>query len=252
MILTIGSPGTGLTFLNWSIIYLRGDNFYTSLDNDTYEVVNDPITSIGTAHMQQKDHIKSIAQLSKLTRATNKSVVYYVPRSQSDFDHILSFSGKKIIFNPGTCSDKLMARMFCVLHHGNESDPYIKLVDFLATKYNKQIVKQILIESNRFFTEYYTIDPTYQDCSVIDYNDVFENLDQTICKLFDYLELEIVPERFESWMQVYQKYRSVNRDFLPLFLGECVEVDSKIKIKILKEIIQWKSNQLKADTIPLM
>jgi hypothetical protein len=42
MILTIGS---GLTFLSWSIIYLRGDRSYTLLDKTSVGVVDNPIVA---------------------------------------------------------------------------------------------------------------------------------------------------------------------------------------------------------------
>jgi hypothetical protein len=42
MILTIGSE---LTFLSWSIIYLRGDRSYTLLDKTSVGVVDNPIVA---------------------------------------------------------------------------------------------------------------------------------------------------------------------------------------------------------------
>jgi hypothetical protein len=237
MILTIGPGGCGFTFLNWSIAYLRGDNFYTCLDNTICPVTNDPILSNGTAHNQQKDHIQKTSDLIKLKQGTDQSIIYIVPTHQSDIEYILSFPGKKIIFNTTTHSSMLMARMCCVL----KDSPYMEFINNLSTKYNKQIIKQVLIESNKFFTKYYTIEPTYQDYINIDYTDVFENLDQQIYRIFTYLELEIAPERLTKWLLVYQKYRLANKDWLTVFLGETLEIDNTTKTKILKELIQWKN-----------
>jgi len=138
MILTIGPGGSGLTFLNWSIIYLRGDNFYTTLDSKTHQVTNNPLRSIGTAHGHQKDHIAVTSELLKLKQASSQSVVYVVPTKQSDINYILSFASKKIVFNTSTDSDMLMARMCSVI----PNNPYTKFIDNLSTKYNKQIIKQ--------------------------------------------------------------------------------------------------------------
>jgi hypothetical protein len=237
MILTIGPGGSGLTFLNWSIIYLRGDNFYTTLDSKTHQVTNNPLRSTGTAHGHQKDHIAVTSELLRLKQASSQSVVYVVPTKQSDINYILSFASKKIVFNTSTDSDMLMARMCSVI----PNNPYTKFIDNLSTKYNKQIIKQMLIESNKFFTNYYTIEVKSQDCIVIDYADIFKNLDQQIYKIFKYLELEILPDRMEAWSLVYQEYRSMNQDWLSKFLNKFVEVDNATKTKILKEIIQWKN-----------
>ena len=84
MILTIGTGGSGLTFLNWSIIYLRGDNSYTFLNKEVGDVTNNPLLTNRTAHGQKKDHIQSTADLKKLHLATDQSVVYIVPSQQSD------------------------------------------------------------------------------------------------------------------------------------------------------------------------
>jgi hypothetical protein len=44
-----------------------------------------------------------------------------------------------------------------------------------------------------------------------------------------------------KWLLVYQKYRLANKDWLTVFLGETLEIDNTTKIKILKELIQWKN-----------
>ena len=78
MILTIGPGGSGLTFLNWSIIYLRGDNSYTLLNGQSIEVVDNPVLETRTAHGMIKDHISSTVDLLMLDLANTQSVVYVV------------------------------------------------------------------------------------------------------------------------------------------------------------------------------
>jgi hypothetical protein len=237
MILTIGPGGSGLTFLNWSIIFLRGDTFYTSLDNKTHEVTNNPIKSNGTAHGHDKDHIHLTDSLIKLNQTSDQSVVYIVPACQDDLDYILQFNSKKIIFNPGAFSQELMARMYYTI----PDNPYIELIDRLSSKHDVQSIKQVLIESNKFFTNYYTVPTCYHDYFDINYVDIFQNLDQVIHQVFEYLDLTISSDRIDKWLPVYQEWKNLNKDYLSLFITELTPVTSGEKIKILKDIIEWKN-----------
>ena len=238
MILTIGPGGSGLTFLNWSIVYLRGDNFYTTLDNNTLEVVDNPIMENGTAHGYKKDHIQQTGHLKKLHQATNQSVVYVVPTCQSDLEYILQFNSKKIIFNPTVCSKELLARMYYAMPDGN---PIMELINNLSRVHDLPSVKQVLIESNKFFTDYYRLPNTYQDYISIDYNDMFQDLDQKIYQIFKYLDLSIYQKRVENWFLIYQKWKSVNKDYLSQFLETPIAIPNNKKLQILKDIIKWKN-----------
>ena len=236
MILTIGTGGSGLTFLNWSIIYLRGDNSYTFLNKEVVDVTDNPLLTNRTAHGQKKDHIHLTADLKKLHLATDQSVVYIVPSLQSDLEYVLQFKGKKIIFDPYVLSEELMARMCSTL----PDFPLNNLIDALSSKYDQQIVKQVLIKCNKFFTRYYTMPESDLNYFNINYIDVFQNLDQRIYDIFNYLELPITTNRVSNWLSVYNKYRSVNQNFLSTFLSNPVEIDNNIQMKIFKEIVAWK------------
>lgn len=237
MILTIGPGGSGLTFLNWSIIYLRGDNIYTLLNKEVIKVTHDPLLTNCTAHGQQKDHLNSTVGLKKLDLATDQSVVYIVPTQQSDLEYILQFTGKKIIFNSSTYSQELLARMWCAIPNNFLN----KLVNDISLNYDKQSIKQVLLECNKFFTDYYIVPTTYTDYFNITYPDIFQNLDIQIYDVFEYLELTISQDRVSNWLSIYHKYRAMNQNFLPLFLDKTIEIDNNKKIEILKEIIKWKT-----------
>jgi hypothetical protein len=75
----------------------------------------------------------------------------------------------------------------------------------------------------------------------INYIDVFQNLDQRIYDIFNYLELPITTDRVSNWLMIYNKYRSVNQNFLSTFLSNPVEIDNNIQMKIFKEIVAWKN-----------
>jgi hypothetical protein len=239
MILTIGPGGSGLTFLNWSIVYLRGDNFYTTLDNTTREVTGNPITENGTAHRYKKDHIQQTVHLKKLHQANNQSVVYVVPTCQSDLEYILQFDGKKIIFNPTVRSKELLARMYYAIP--NDNNLFIELINNLSRVYDLPSVKQVFIESNKFFTDYYRVPNTYQDYISIDYNDMFQDLNQKIYEIFKYLNLSISQERLTNWFPIYQKWKLMNKDYLSLFLETPIDIPNNKKVQILKDIIKWKN-----------
>ena len=240
MILTIGPGGSGLTFLNWSIVYLRGDNFYTLLNKKTTRVIDNPILNT-TAHGYQKDHfLFSTKNLIKLHSATEQSVIYIVPTHQDDLEYILQFEGKKIIFNSDKSSTELMARMWY-----NIPDCSInKLIEDLSVKYDKQIIKQVLIDCSKFFTNYYCVPKNYSYYFSVDYLDIFQNFDQKIYEIFEYLELTLCQDRINNWLSVYNEYRSLNQNFLSLFLDQQVEVkvDNDKKMKIFKDIIQWRND----------
>ena len=237
MILTIGPGGSGLTFLNWSIVYLRGDNFYTLLNKKITRVIDNPILNT-TAHGYQKDHLCSTENLIKLHLATKQSVIYIVPTHQNDLEYILQFEGKKIIFNSCKSSTELLARMCC-----NIPDCSInKLIEDLSVKYDKQIIKQVLIDCNKFFTNYYCVPKNYSYYFNVDYSDIFQNFDQKIYEIFEYLELTLCQDRINNWLSVYNEYRSLNQNFLSLFLDKHVEIDNNKKMKIFKDIIKWKND----------
>ena len=237
MILTIGPGGSGLSFLNWSIIYLRGDDLYTLLDNKSVTVTHNPLLQDCTAHGQQKDHLQLSKELIKLHQATDQSVVFVVPSHQDDLEYTLNFTCRKIIFNSQADSEEFLARMYYTV-----PDLFLhELIDNLSIKYDRQIIKQVLIDCNKFFTKYYTVPTDYSNYFRINYNDIFQNLDKKIYDIFDYLELSVSQDRITNWLSVYHQYRLMNQNFLSRFLDDPVKVDSNDKIKIFKEIVQWKT-----------
>ena len=119
--------------------------------------------------------------------------------------------------------------------------PLNNLIDSLSAKYDQQIVKQVLIKCNKFFTRYYTMPTSDLDYFNINYIDIFQNLDQKIYDIFNYLELTINTDRMSNWLSVYDNYRSVNQNFLSTFLSNPVEIDNNVQMKIFKEIVAWKN-----------
>ena len=141
MILMIGPGGSGLTFLSWSIMYLRGDEDYTLLTKKNVKIVNNPLLD-KTAHGQTIDHIHQISDFKKLKNFTDQSVVYAVLTPQSDLDYFLQVDGKKIIFDSSTCTQELFARMV----YTTPNNSFNTLIQSLSSKYDKQLIKKVLFD----------------------------------------------------------------------------------------------------------
>jgi hypothetical protein len=122
-----------------------------------------------------------------------------------------------------------------------DGNPIMELINNLSRVHDLPSVKQVLIESNKFFTDYYRLPNTYQDYISIDYNDMFQDLDQKIYQIFKYLDLSIYQKRVENWFLIYQKWKSVNKDYLSQFLETPIAIPNNKKLQILKDIIKWKN-----------
>jgi len=236
MILTIGPGGSGFSFLNWTISFLRGDEFYQTLDGISHPVPSDPFRG-ATAHNSVKDHLTPAQSKSVLSSSHEHSIVYVVPGSQLDYDYIVSLPGRKIIFNTSTHGEKILSRFCMVLEEDNH---YLQLINRLAVKYDESTVKKVMIDCCKMFVGY------YQTCInnqfyIIDYVGMFENLDQHIHQLFDYLALSIDLNRLDKWHAIYAIYKERNnQNFYEKFLDNQPVIKNQ-QIAILKEILLWKN-----------
>lgn len=233
MILTIGPGGSGLTFLNWSIVLLRGDITYTTIDKLSTQMVDINPLNGSTAHNFCKDHIQSSNNLCQLALGTEKSVIYVTPSNQQDFDYISQFKCKKIVFDCGDRNKELFARMVTQMPCRKIPD----LIDSLASKFGIDAAKQTLLDSSKMFTHYYTIPATSNEYFIISYDDIFENLDQQMVKLFLFLGETIDQSRFNKWLAIYKTYRDLNSNILPEFTIGLSDVPYSVRLQVLKEIL---------------
>jgi hypothetical protein len=235
MILTVGPGGCGFSFLNWTISFLRGDDFYQTLDGTSHAVTSNPFQG-ATAHKSVKDHLLPNQSKSLLSCCHQHSIVYIVPGSQHDYEYIVSLPGRKIIFNPMIHSEKTLSRFCTVL----EDNHFLRLLNALSEKYDKDTVKKVMIDCRKMLVEYYRPVPD-QGFYMLDYTSMFENLDQHIHKLFDYLEISIDLARSDRWHEIYEIYKEKNnQDFCEKFLGNQLVIKSQ-QTAILKEILSWKN-----------
>jgi hypothetical protein len=236
MILAISPGGSGFTFLCWTICFLRGDVSYQTLNNIESPMIWDPLQD-KVAHKFRKDHIECVDDYHKLFAANNRSVIYFVPRHQKDFEFINQFGCKKILFDCQNYDKEFFARMYNTVPNCD----YSPLLESLSKKYNIDIIKQVLLESNHFFTKYYHVLEPSDEYYIINFEQMFHTLDTTILDIFKFLQLNIDQNRFNHWQDIYTIYKEKNLNHLTEFLSKSVTVDSSVKIKILKEILTWRN-----------
>jgi len=236
MILTIGPGGCGFTFLNWSIAYLCGDEYYYTLFNDKVQVDINPINKF-TAHNFKKDHLDPNADRSTLLTASKNSIVYIVPKDDNDFKLLIEIPSKKIIFDNSKFCPEQLARHYTTV----TNSPFIHITDQLSKKYNIEQVKKVLLDlSNNFFLNYYNL-PDNTDNFIVNYQDIFNTLDSKILEIFKFLNISVSTDRWKPWNNIYQDYKLLNKDILSNFLKDINNIDSSSNTKILKEIIKWKT-----------
>lgn len=236
MTLIIGPGGTGLTFLCWSILFLKGDTTYQTLDNQTVEVDINPL--IGpVAHGFVKDHIQNSNDIAKLQHSHSGSMIYFVPSHQQDFDTACSYDCKKIVFDCQEHGPKIFARMMTCLPSGG----LVQLEKTLSAQYGKKAVRSVLLEVHKSFTNYYTV-PCGHDFYRINYDDVFVNLDQCVSKIFKFLNLSMDSSRQNLWLPIYNDYRQRNRNIYNDYIQDLIPVDSVVKRKIFKAVLETINN----------
>jgi len=235
MILTIGPGGCGFTFLNWSIVYLRGDVSYTTINNTTVPVDINPLNGL-IAHKFDKDHIHYSSNLYQLNLGNEQSVIYVTPANQDEFNRISQFNCKRIVFDcQGRSKDHFARILTCI-----PSEKLTELLESLSQTFGRDTAKQVMLDSSKWFTNYYSI-PENQDLYVITYDDIFTNLDQRIHQLFVFLGLSINKDRFSSWADIYNTYRLRNQNLLTNFLPNHIDVARDVKLKIIREILLWRN-----------
>lgn len=230
MILTIGPGGCGFTFLNWTIRYLRGDTVI-----DYYgRVIDNPIVG-HVAHGYQKTHANHITSADKiplLDTVSEDEVVFIVVDQPRTIEKLAPYlKNKRIVFNPTGYEQQVFTRLITSQNGGTSY--YNNFLDTL------KVDKSLAIECLHDYSKKLYVDLTslYSSSFVIQYNDVFEELDQHIVDIFDYLELEIVPDRFDKWKPIYNTYRNNNRQIV----FESAYTPHQ-KLPVLKKIIEWKNS----------
>mgnify|MGYP003348973823 CR=1 FL=1 len=240
MILVIGPGGAGLSFITWSIIFLRGDLTYLNLEHQLVSVNSNPLIN-QVAHDFDKDHIRGIDSIPDLESAHDKTVVFFVPEHQKDLDQIVDIDCKKIIFDSRCYGPQLLARMIACLPTGGAK----LLFENLRAKYDQNKVKTVLSELHRHFTGYYQM-PQDKMFLPITYNNIFDNLDQYIFTVFEHCRLNMNMERYQHWLKIYHEYRARNQNIYQDFVADLIEVDRNTRLSIAKDVVKWINGTYRA------
>lgn len=244
MINVLTDPAVGGTFLSWSIHYLAGHQHYFSvLDNQWINLVNNPLTP-NNAHSfkpNQPNRIYNCSQnvfeefAQKLDSAGDNQVLYfhsfedhnmtkfavnYVSQKYQDLIAVdtskyplYHCSYRKRSTTPigpdNYISDhKEIQQHFIKKYFKNSSQTWAEqglsnlwdIREFIALNF-KPMEKDPI-------TDY--VDKTKQ-CLVIQGTELWNIFDLTVDNLFDYLDLPVAADRFDSWAPVYYKWRTFHR-----------------------------------------
>lgn len=237
MILTIGPGGCGFTFLNWSISYLRGDEFYQCLNGTVVPVPDNPLRN-STAHGFDKDHLRlQDSRFEMLKNCHHKSIIYMIPHGHNDFEYILSLSGKKIIFDSSQHTQSLMSRHCLTI----ADSAYMDLINQLSVRYPRHSVIEVFLDVSDKLDCNYRVPSGYFTLS---FDQIFQSLDQQIHSVMQHVELEIQPCRWDNWHNIYQIYKSRNQNFVQRLQGHTVVSSDRVaKTQILKEILKWRDGR---------
>lgn len=271
----LGPGGCGATMLDWSIQYLSGQthtwcievDYQTRsqiVDQSVMIIPDNPVTQRNTSHAYKKNHPNEVTldliinilkqhsefELNSFYFADSMNAQDQQPRptfynkivqqypdvkfityqfTEQDIDIIFGFQLEKITRVQEIFSDLVI--------HNNlpmKDLPVWDQRELMGLYYPKSIQGQILSE---------TLNPA-ENNFLFDYRKIFE-LEKHIKQVFDYLGLAIKPERYNTWKQSYEFWKSKNStkfyDNIPVIINNILNNQShdltQYQMTLAKEII---------------
>lgn len=241
MIGILTDPGSGGTFLTWSVYYLRGDDsYFLAEESKEIRLTDNPLTSTNAHNFIPNHPNRGIDQgLKKLysivNELANSNEVVYLHNFASDGD---TKAGAKYL---STKADKLIlltSKQYPLYHRRYiprsgrgwisptefTSDPDVIYKHFVDTFFadSHQVFQDakltdvwdqrefIALNFNPYSRSYIEdyFDRSINHC-VIDFAEIC-NQDTCILSIFDYLNLEINKDRYASWKQIYQQWQKLH------------------------------------------
>ena len=244
MIAILTDHGTGGTFLNWTIHYLRGDNtYYNAWTDKNIEVISNPIKS-SNAHgfwPNQPDTLVDFEKIFvRLQRNPQNSSVYF-----HNFFNLDESETRQAIdlLNP-VATHKIVVtndiRLYYCTYKNRAGVSRSKVDNQLITdpdKIHNEYIRYYFPESIQFWEQLtdiwdkrefiaLTYDPfacqrTIADCfdsTMPRYDitaiDLWTTFDQSVFDLFAYLNTEIDQTRYQAWLLVYTEWKKLHRQRL--------------------------------------
>jgi hypothetical protein len=198
MILLIGQSGTGLTFLTWSLQYLR---LRCSHRPDLYEPCAD-----GSFHNFLKEkHYRGA--LPPANEFAPEDVVFWNPNHQRYLDQKpRGVSALMVsVTRPETKRWLFNRNWRCVPNWTVK-----KLHQDLCQHHNKINVDRAFSRYWTKYTDYIDYDRYYTNIKTIDLDEIFRTLHNHIEQLCEYFNLGFDHERFHSWVKTYHQWRHIN------------------------------------------
>jgi len=236
----LGPGGCGGTFLDWSLQYLSGQQstWFIEVDpNERSKIVSQSCVSISnnpllkrTAHAHLKTHpnaesIDTVIDIFKSQTSFDLHSFYYVDsmdvkQTQSTHNQIIS-KHPDIKFITYNFTDTDIDIIFCLQYEKTfVQRNSIENLKFKISNITQSMAELPIWEKRELLSLYYPksirgqtviekIDPApnlYQ----LDFVDMFENLDLTIDKIFQYFDISTHTERWKIWKEVYIMWKHKN------------------------------------------
>jgi hypothetical protein len=241
MIAVLTDPGTGGTFLTWTLHYLSGQNqYYAAKQKKQIEVISDPVLKTN-AHGFRPNQAGDLSKFKDLfqdlsNRNNNLDVLYF--HNFSDCDRTstgttaiaidaVSKKSKKIICLTISKKNSLYqcyynARAPLTQMFSNQQQQHNH---FIQTYFKDSEQKWEQLNLNNIWDDREFLALNYNPVDAIKITDVhnfnfdhyflaaedlWNMFDQTVIQLFDYLEIQIDRTRWENWINVYSRWKKIH------------------------------------------
>lgn len=232
MIAVLTDPTAGGTFLTWTLYYLSGrTDYYSWRQNKKITVIDNPIGSMN-AHKFLPNQLNSVDNVNdsnfiNFLKNHPEDIVYfhYLKGCDGTVIDILAKECKKIIqlsvarknslyyctynkrYIPGNISQSEHHQNFILNYFGesNKKWNYLNMTnnwdrrEFLALSIRPTDFPRITDMHDFNFDHY-----------CLDVYDLWTMFDQTVTKLFDYLNLPIDTTRWDQWVNVYREWKGIH------------------------------------------
>lgn len=264
MIAILTDPAVGGTFINWSVHYLAGHDEYYSADSDTFKLLpTNPLTDLNS-HLFKPNQPTSTETFNKmLGNIASKNTPTFHTMYFHEFNNpissmqetkkaiealsahakkyiVVSLTGNEILYK---CSYKL--RLKAVRSFNNPEiilrTDHEKYEDFISYFFpdSKLIWEQSQLtevwdqreflalnlrpfDTSRSILSLINQDQQYHCISPMD---LWTNFNFSVKDLFEYLELDIDQDRYNSWLPVYHEWKNLHyqRMMFVLYFDRIVE-----------------------------
>jgi hypothetical protein len=244
MIAIFTDPAVGGTFLEWSIHYLSGHSHYYSIHKNTFiPVTSTPLTNLN-AHNFSPNIIANASTADRLIpslidQADSIQTIYfhYFPESTAHIKQLLPSISKSLIVTMSP--EQALYRCHFKTRFGSEPTPSLfnsdimmtndqdRLDDFVNFFFNQSKImwdtrklknvwdmREFLALNFRPFDTLRIAEKISLDCNHYHINvmELWDRLDESICDLFRYLDLEICENNLDNWTKTYRKWKKIHKD----------------------------------------